>query len=77
MTHPSGPGDGGGTSGPGRKPIIDETRPPLDEVAGSYWHATPLTAEQRVDRYARQNGGPRLTAKQRRRVGKKLLANGC
>ncbi|MEU6387642.1 hypothetical protein ABZ847_29260 [Streptomyces bauhiniae] len=51
MTHPPGGGSGGGSGGNGTGP----------------GRITPLTAEERTDRYHRQTGSAVLTPRQRRR----------
>lgn len=53
----------------------NERRAELARIPG-----VPLTAEAREDNYRRQNGSPRLTARQARRLGKKgnrALARGA
>lgn len=60
MTHPPGGGHGGGSGGSGG-----------NGTGPGRAYATPLTEEQRVLNYLRQNGGRRLTARQQRRVDHK------
>jgi hypothetical protein len=60
MTHPPGGGHGGGSGGSGG-----------NGTGPGRAYATPLTDEQRTDRYLRQTGGRRLTPRQRRRVDHK------